>query len=704
MKKLSFIIIIIIASAGAAFTWLMSSGSFGKAEIYQTEEDGLSYNSRIQGDEWEVYTENGWETIPLKGVNLGMAKPATFPGDAGISREEYRRWFEQIGEMNANSIRNYTLQPPEFYEEFLAYNEQAEEPLYLYHGVWIEEIPLEETLDAFTPEITETFQAEMKRVADAVHGNAEVEEKPGHAHGSYTADISPYVNGWILGIEWHPEMVDNMLNKYPDLGEYEGDYIYTENAAPMEYWLAEQFDTLFAYEKETYSTMRPLSFTNWVTTDNLDQPAEPSDQEDTATVDPNHIHLKNEAEHVGTFASYHVYPYYPDFLNLEEDYLTFEDHLGNPSNYAGYLHDLHESHDIPVLIAEFGIPASRGKTHSNPFGWDQGFISEQEQGDIVSYLFDVIMEEDMLGGFIFTWQDEWFKRTWNTMEYDNPDRRPFWSNAQTNEQQFGLLSFDRHKIRINGEDDWTDETVLHEGDSPLQSISAEHDERYLYLKAEGEFEAGDTLDFYLSVRPDQGVDVDGFPADFQLSLQESEGRMTVAGDYDTFFYDYAERLDMLETVQQDFDEKEDVFHPIRLALNKEMVRPDTGETLPFEYYETGVFQEGIADPEHDAYDSLNDYVFHEENNLIEVRIPWMLLNAKDPSQKEFMGSLWTEGLEDSLMIEGIGVTAELTRSGEPAASFPSPASYIWEAWDLPEYEERLKQSYDDIQEVFSTYN
>ena len=51
----------------------------------------------------------------------------------------------------------------------------------------------------------------------------------------------------------------------------------------------------------------------------------------------------------------------------------------------------------------------------------------------------------MAGGLVFSWHDEWFKRTWNTMDYDHPDRRPFWDNIQTNEQHFGLLCFDRHE-------------------------------------------------------------------------------------------------------------------------------------------------------------------------------------------------------------------------------------------------------------------
>jgi hypothetical protein len=690
-----------VISIGALTALLYTSNTF--SQVPQTTYEGIDYNVRIHENSMEIYKEEGWSAVPVKGVNIGMAKPGTFPGEAGISREEYRRWFEQIGEMNANTIRNYTLHPPEFYEELLAYNQQADEPIYLFHGVWIEERPLEETMDAFDEDITEEFQEEMKRIVDVIHGSAEVEERAGHAHGEYTADISSYVAGWMLGIEWHPEMVDNMLQKYPDLGDYDGNYFTTENAAPMEYWLAEQFDVLFDYEKDNYQVMRPFSFTNWVTTDNLDQPSEPSEDEDLAEINPNHIVPNGEASEVGTFAVYHVYPYYPEFLNLEEEYLTFEDHLGNPSNYAGYLHDLHQAHDIPVMIGEFGIPSSRGKTHNNPFGWNQGFISEAEQGEIVSYLYDVIMEEGMLGGLVFTWQDEWFKRTWNTMDYDNPDRRPFWSNAQTNEQHFGLLSFDRHKVRINGEDDWEGGSVVAEQEGEvLQSVTADHDERYLYVKAEGEFEAGDELNLYFSIRSENGIEAGGMKSDFRLSLNEDKGRMMIAGDYDTFFHDYGE--DITEETYSDMEKKKIMtsFQPLRLALNKEIIRPDTGETIPFEYYETGEFLHGQADPEEEEYNSLHDYMFSAENNYVEIRIPWMLLNAKDPSQREFIGDLQNEGLSGSIFIDNIAVSAVLRRSEDKTSTLPV-GNYTWEKWEEPMYEERLKRSYYDIQDVFSKY-
>ncbi|MGH2316201.1 hypothetical protein ACRC6Q_00470 [Planococcus sp. SE5232] len=681
------------------------------AKATTAEKDGIAYPSRVNGQAFEVYQDGEWQPFTIKGVNMGMAKPGTFPGEAAITREEYDRWFQAIGEMNANAIRIYTLHPPAFYEAFAAYNASAKEPLYLYHGVWIDEEPLVETLDAFTPDITDRFQNEVEKIVDVIHGEAVVEQEPGHAHGTYQTDISSYVIGWMIGIEWYPGAVHQMKLDYPDLGDYQGTHVYTEGATPMEHWLAQQLDRLAEYELDEYQSMRPLSFTNWVTTDNIEHPAEPSYLEDLATVDPNHIKTKGMTDTVGMFASYHVYPYYPDFLNLEERYTEYVDHRGEANNYAGYLKDLNDSHDMPIVIAEFGVPASRGMTHENPFGWNQGFISEQQQGEIVNRLYEDILEEGMLGGMVFTWQDEWFKRTWNTMDYDNPNERPFWSNAQTNEQQFGLLSFDRHKVKVDGEDDWSGGQTLYEKDSgALRALEMDSDERYVYIKAQ--FDPAnknwwDKQDFtlYFSTREDQGIAVDAlkkteFLADFQLKVEDLEqARLQVAGDYDSFYYDYHERLEMIPA-----EEKiESTFHPIRLALNKEFVRPDTGEIYPFDAYETGVLRFGIANPEHENYDSLNDYYYDKGTGIMEIRIPWMLLNAKDPAKHEFIGDLWKEGIESSETIDGLDVTASLTGpDGKAVETFEADkaARYSWEPWGLPKTDERLKQSYYILQETF----
>lgn len=690
-------------------------------------EEGLSYSARVNGDRFDVYTNDGWETLTVKGVNVGMAKPGTFPGEAAITKGEYARWFEQIGEMNANTIRIYTLHPPAFYEALKEYNESQENQIYVFHGVWIDEAPLEETLDAFTPEIMERFQNEFKKITDVIHGNAVIKEQAGLASGTYNADISPYVIGWIIGIEWYPIMVDDMATKYKDLSQFDGKYIQTTDAVGFELWLAQQMDELTAYEAETYKWTRPMSFTNWVTTDNIEQPAEPLEEEDLASVDPNHIQYKDGLSMPGMFASYHVYPYYPDFLNIEERYTNYIDHRGEKNNYAGYLHDLKASHKMPVLIAEFGLPASRGLTHKNPFGWNQGHHTEQEQGHYLSSLYEDILQEGMMGGLVFAWQDEWFKRTWNTSELDNADRRPFWSNAQTNEQHFGLLNFDALLIKTDGTtDDWADTKPIYQSEQgPISALYATSDERYLYLRIDGKPKTNwlENLkpQFMFDVTPTSGnMNVSGMEsiafdqpfADFWLSIQSTEeARLKVDAYYDVFTYQYGVTLKMLESATEKPTQNSGVFNPILLPLSKGITRPDTGEYLPFESYETGEMRFGNSNPNSPDYDSLADYYFELSSGVLELRIPWLLLNIKDPSSKEAFGDVYMDGMEATQQISDIGIALGLTDTrGQLIQTFPSDKSgiihvadvlrYNWEPWEMPNSSERLKQSYFILQDTF----
>jgi len=690
-----------------------------------TYEGNIAYHSRVHNKKYEVLIDGKWQQLDIKGVNIGMGKPGVFPGEAAIREAEYYRWFEAIGEMGANSIRVYTLHPPDFYQALKKYNEKSEQPLYLFHGVWIEEESLEATLDAFSEGHTNDFQAEMKRIVDVIHGNAVVEPNLGHAHGLYSADISEYVIGWILGIEWYPLMVKGTNDKYPNLGEYQGKFVETKQAAPFEYWLAEQMDEIISYEIENYEWMRPISFTNWVTTDLLTHPAEPSEEEDLVSVDPNVIYLKEEMLAVNQFASYHVYPYYPDFLNYEESYIHFVDHRGEKNNYAAYLKELHEAHQMPVLIAEFGVPGSRGLTHENPFGWNQGFLSEDEQGKIIVRLYEDIMHEGMLGGLVFTWQDEWFKRTWNTMDYDNPNRRPFWSNAQTNEQHFGLLSFDRLKIRLDGDkSDWENIEPLYMGNDDLRALYVDHDERYLYVRldmkhANSMFKNGYPLLLFDTIQNQGNETIESVEdvqfemgIDFLLYIKGKEdAKLLVDSFYDFFSMQYVHQFKMLNKGEPLPTNNSGVFKPIYLTLNQELLIPSQNRTIPFSYYETGKLKHGNGNPDSENYDSLADFHIHEKDGMIEIRIPWLLLNVKDPSTREVMGNIFGDDPYGSEFIEGIQIAALYVGDDKVIDSLPKRQGnqimkdlikmYRWETWEQPQYEERLKRSYYLVKEAFT---
>lgn len=87
----------------------------------------------------------------------------------------------------------------------------------------------------------------------------------------------------------------------------------------------------------------------------------------------------------------------------------------------------------------------------------------------------------------------------------------------------------------------------------------------------------------------------------------------------------------------------------------------------------------------------------------------MLIQSRDPSKKEFIGNVYEDGLDASRFVDEIFIGAlYVDDEGTVSDSFPSiednvlnnMTAYSWDEWDLPQYKERLKQSYYIIQELF----
>jgi hypothetical protein len=639
-------------------------------------ENGTSINSKTDEESIQIQKDGKWEDLLIKGVNMGIAKPGYFPGETAISKDEYYRWFKMIGAMNANAIRIYTIHPPQFYEAFYEYNKQAKKPLYLFHGAWVTEETLLETQDAYDPSVVEEFQREMRDIVDIVHGNADIAENPGHASGSYTHNISSYVLGYIIGIEWDPGMVVNTDTVHSGMEQYKGDYFFTETATPFEAWLAVRMNDMASYEAETYNWQHSMSFTNWVTTDLLSHPAEPAEEEDMVSVDPNHI-KKTDQFHAGLFASYHVYPYFPDFLNFEEDYVNYVDSSGEKNNYAGYLHDLKNAHEMPVVIAEYGVPSSRGLTHENIHGMDQGNHSEKEQGEINQKLFQTIASENFAGGILFSWQDEWFKRTWNTMDFDN-----LLTDLYVTSDAANIF------VRLDYQ----------------QSINLEETPTYITFDT-----IGDQGQKKIPLTTGQSMSTTS-GVDFLVTLGgKEESRITVDSYYDSFYYQYGERLKLISKESYPSEKENGVFHPIRLALNKQLTIPSTGKTYPFEAYETGKLLYGSGNPNDENYSSLTDISISKDGKMVELRIPWLMLNIKDPSEKEIIGDMWKSGLEGTKQIEGINISAfvstekglsVLPETEGKTDTTSNTVVYKWNNWEQPVYSERLKDSYYIMKETY----
>ena len=684
-----------------------------KSDVY--EEDGMKYISKTVGKDFYVYSDGKWGKKFLKGVDIGAAKPGTFPGELAITKEEYLRWFKYISDMNADVIRVYTTLKPEFYDALLEFNQKAEKPLYLIQGVWVNEDTMAQLMDAYADngKILNDFIKDATDLVDIVHGNANLPVKNGFASGIYKSDVSKYVIGWILGTEWDPYFVKATNDNNPDKTSYSGSYLYTENASPFEAFLCEAGDKTLTYEATKYTMTRALAFNNWLTTDMLSHPNEPYENEDLVPVNTEHIKAQSTYKS-GLFASYHIYPYYPEFMNYQKEY-TVKDENGNVDTYKAYLSDLIKQHTVPVMVAEFGVPASRGKAHDSIYsGYNQGNISETKQGEIITSLLDDIYSQGYCGAIVFAWQDEWFKKTWNTMDLDLSDRRPFWSNPQTNEQEFGLLAFDpgaeKSVCYVDGDiSDWSKDEPLSTTDNA--SIYVKSDEKYVYIMVKTtDFDfSKDSLFIPIDTLQGQGSTTDTAKnisferaADFLVQINgENNSKVLVDAYYDSFYYTYGEAHNMIPKVTKYTQNGSGIFNPIYLCLSRAIYLPQDKRTIPFSKYETGVLKYGDANPDDEGYDSLADFCYKDGN--IEIKIPWQLLNVMDPSTKSVIGDLYKNKGIVAETLDGMYFGAKIVKSGTTDSTQIGMKYYTWSTWEVPTYHERLKPSYFTVQKAFAKY-
>lgn len=702
-----------VAIGGVAY-WL--SPPTPKVESAELDE-GIQLKFRANGTQMEVYADHdqGWKPYFAKGVNMGAALPGHFPGELAISKGDYERWFDMIQEMGANVIRVYTILQPEFYEALVKYNaKRPEDPLFFIQGVWSPEEELIEGQDAFDPHVQQRFQQEIRDAVGAVYGQAKLVAEPhsGKASGTYLYNAGPYLMGWIIGTEWDPKMVKATNDKYPHTADYQGTYFRSKpGASPFEKWLAEMVD-ITAVEEAQYGWQHPIAFSNWVTTDPLEHPGEPLYEEDLVSVDSQHVEpIHWEA---GTFASYHVYPYYPDFFTYDKTFQRMSNDRGEIDSYKTYLHDLKDYHqEIPIMITEFGVPASQGIAHTGPLGRHQGGHDEKQQGEINADMFRQIHQAGYSGAILFTWQDEWFKKTWNTLHYDIPDRRAYWYNTLTNESFFGVLGMFPSKddvLFIDGDDsDWDELTndqkqKLDASIDGFEELWAAHDEGYLYLMAKltGPFDpakqaiylGADTLKGGSRQAPQlPGLTLDeGLETLIELA-DENKGSMMIASDYD--FHTRKFRDAGLPPGDSE------VFRPWKLVVNYQLEHPDSKFDHPFGDVVVGDLLRGNSNPSHPEYHS--KAMWQAKGNTLEIRIPWMLLGFSDPSSR----SVIRYDSLDSTQVEGVRIVPWIVQQGEVLGvrDAPYPVSklpiYTWERWEDVDvkYVERLKQSYFIMQEA-----
>lgn len=700
------------------FAWNEAYYRFG---VYVDLDPDQPVTTFMTTDEDTIYMQRDGKTVPfeIRGVNMGVGLPGEWATDYAIDKETYLRWFEWIQEMGANTIRVYTILQDDFYNAFYEYNTQREqegkEPLWLLHGVWVNDYVQNSHRDAYDDDFRQTFLDDCRTLVDILHGKKNLRLGYGLGSGSYRKDISQWVIGYILGVEWEDVTVAYTDHKYPDRNVYEGTYMYTtEEASPFEAMLCEVGDKIIEYESNKYKQQRLVAFSNWPTTD----PFYYSEAitrffSKCARVDVEHIQT-TEAFLSGQFASYHVYPYYPDYLNYETDITGFSyTDDGHLNTYLTYLKRLTEHHNIPVVISEYGVSTGRGMAQRDVnTGRNQGNMSEQEQGQAVIECYEDIMEAGCAGSCVFTWQDEWFKRTWNTMHAVDLQNTPYWSDYQTNEQYFGLLAFDPGEEEsvsyVDGDtSEWKEEDrVIQNGDL---SVSMKYDEKFVYffLEKDGFNFQQDTLYLPIDITPKTGstycenYDISFDRAsDFIMVIDGKENsRLLVQERYEVLRAMYSREISGIDAYVNPVDKDSPVFKQIHLMLQMVTLPVEGQKDDAFETYETGCLTYGNANPESEDFNSLADFMFTD--NGVEIRIPWQLLNFGNPSEMmvhdDYYENYGVEYIHIDEMYVGIA-DSTWGKNRIPMESFPL------EGWGKDvTYHERLKESYYMLKDYWSSH-
>lgn len=686
--------------------------------------------ARAVGERFEVWIDGAWQPLYVRGINLGTARPGRFPGDFPDDDSTYAAWIALMAAANANAVRVYTVLPPAFYRAFARWNAgHPERPLWLVHGVWTEPPPAD---DYDHPAWKAAFREALRRAVDIVHGHARVPRRSGHAYGRFDTDVSSRTLAWIIGREWEPHTIQAYNRRASARTSYTGRFLTMPRGTPADAWMAEQCDYILTYEWERYGAARPIAYTNWPTLDPLHHPTEATGEEERAwrrrlrlPPNPRLKEYDNDRESLdatrthptaanlgGWFAAYHAYPYYPDFVGLDSAYGTARSSVGR-SHYFGYLTDLRRYHaGQPVLVAEYGVPSSRGIAHLDAGGFHHGGHDERQQAAINRRLTQEIRDAGLAGGIVFAWLDEWFKHSWVVIDLERPaERAPRWHNLEGPEQHYGLLGqYAGSPVRpVPGGDPQAWRALPHVEHVAGVTLRSGADAAYLYLALEGDartYIVG--LDMF---DPSHGQFVLPHTAqraaiglEFALVIDDTAARLLVTPDYNPFLgprpgmgptaLDYFYNVGATVRVRR----TDGVFDSLWMTTNRFRVARD-GRTFPARGYDRGRLRRGRADST-----SLADWWVDPGTGTRQVRLPWTLLNVTDPSSRTVLTSIRGPGRFVVGHTDGVRFAVLARRSdGAIAAWSPGGPPFSWPAWEQPQWHERLKPAYWALQDLWGQW-
>lgn len=691
MKKISIIIML---------TFLIGLFFFlnGSRHLIQ-EETTIAF--KIEEKQIYKFENSSWLPFQIYGVNINAGAPGFFPGEDFVEKEEYLRWLKDIDSLGMNCVRLLDLMPENFYKALKTFNSTADNKIYVLQGINFNEVSLKNGIDPLTQSAIKDYRNKIETVINAVHGNPSSNTNIPF-FDSYVIDVSEYVIGYCLGPDWqsHDVIYSNIMN---DPQVYDGEYFYSSaEASAFESYITRMLDHLVAYESDNYSEQKLVSILGSISihqtkyTETADGRVtlleKESSVESKSYVDLEEIIPKITLKS-GYFVSYNVY--------LEE----VEQEEGSPF-YSNIYEKIQDYHSMPVVITEYGYPSNRLAT--DYIVANQGFQSESQQAQRVLASLDKIEKAKCAGSFLMEWHDSWFKSTWNTKKHKILDSSPYWSDAQTSSQFFGVIGYEPRKDeRIFYPDgsleEWKAIDVISEQQGFKLSVAS--DEKYVYLMLSSDKE--NVLDesqvyFDIDVTDKSGVSFSSqfdllfeSPIDFVIEITNESGRVYVHEYYNTFRFEKSLKALKIRPDIVEVTKNMDQFSPIFIDIIPNANVHTYENIQQGSALETGKLYSGIANPLKISYVSYADYYYGR--NFLEVRVPWGLMNFMDPSKKIVHNDYYEKYNIEPLVIREIKVGATLKKENSKDLRIISDI-YSWEDWVNPSYEIRYKKVFQSLKE------
>lgn len=610
-------------------------------DMIDTKNVNVSYIASSNGYFYQNKNGKSADLLYIKGVNMGLTEAQTSLDNSNISYNTFMNWFEEIKDMNANTVRVFSIMNPNFYKALYDFNKKnSSSPLYLIQGIWFSEDLMYQLTDALESDeiIISAFKKACKETVDIIHGNSSDTVYGEFSPAIYDKDVSKYTVGYILGLEYPADFVIETNASHPDKANYNGKYLETKSGStPFEAFLANVGDYLVDCETSAYNSQTPVAFLNWQVLDTITHTNEPYKEEnDAVSVNTENITAKSNY-YPGLFAAVDVYPYYPEFMNYEEKYTSYTDEKGEKDNYRAYLNDLKTQYSVPLLIAEYGLSTSRGKAHLGLNGYDQGGLNEDEQAKLVSKMTNDIALEGCAGGLVFEWADEWFKSTWNINMYypDDPTKRT--QNLSSAEQSYGILWYDTSTSYPDGDlSEWKNAYKVND------NLKVMYDANYMHLLLtlpDGFDTSKDTFFVPISTNGTGSK----FSKKYNLKFSDNTDFLLVFNGkdntrilcdkaQDVFHYKFGVIRKVFGTSQSKaYKQNTGEYDKINTFVSNEIIVPSTNERIEPRYYEGGLLKFGNANPDSSDYDSSADFYYN--GNTVEIRIAWYLLNVMNPTTK-----------------------------------------------------------------------